>query len=154
MDRRIKQLKFIASIFQMSMKEFNNVMGPETIQTIFRLIGENQGETIVERIQEKYDIKSWTLQELADKLISDVFEPALGENQALIDLKGNEMNIVLKTCPFKKAGINIDNKFYCTYTEGLIETIARKAFNNVEFESQKLRAIDKCDCQFRLDVKI
>ncbi|MBN1802988.1 MAG: hypothetical protein JW891_15875 [Candidatus Lokiarchaeota archaeon] len=154
MDKRIKQLKFIASIFQMSMKEFNNVMGPETIQTIFRLIGENQGSTTEKRIREKYDIKSWTVQELAEKLLSDVFEPALGENQALIDVKGNEMTIILKTCPFKKAGINIDNKFYCTYTEGLIETIANKAMNKVEFESQKLRAIDKCDCIFKITFQI
>lgn len=34
----IMQLKFIASMFKMAMEEFNSVMGPETIQTIFRLI--------------------------------------------------------------------------------------------------------------------
>ncbi|MFX1396335.1 MAG: hypothetical protein ACFFAS_04745 [Promethearchaeota archaeon] len=154
LDKRIRQLKFIASIFQMAMTEFNNVMGPETIQTIFRLIGENQGATIEERIRNKYNISSWTLQELADKLITDVFDSALGQNQAVIDVNGNEMKIVLKICPFKKAGIKIENKFYCTYTEGLIETIAKKAFSDIEFESKKLRAVDKCDCIFAINIKI
>lgn len=151
-DKGITQLKFIASMFQMAMKEFNNVMGPETIQTIFRLIGENQGETIEKRLKEKYKIDKWTPQEVANKLISDVFEPALGEDQVEITLDGDKMDIILKVCPFKKAGIKIDNKFYCTYTEGLIDTIAQKALGNIEFNSQKLRSVDKCNCNFKITI--
>ena len=51
---RLKQLKFISSMFSMAMDEFDKVMGPETIQTIFRLIGENQGAVVEQRLKEKY----------------------------------------------------------------------------------------------------
>ena len=57
---RLKQLKFISSMFSMAMDEFNNVMGPETIQTIFRLIGERQGEAVEKRVKEKNNVDKWT----------------------------------------------------------------------------------------------
>ena len=40
-------------MFSEAMNEFDNVMGPETIQTIFRLIGENHGANIEQKIKEK-----------------------------------------------------------------------------------------------------
>jgi len=152
LKQRIGQLKFISSMFGMAMDEFNNVMGPETIQTIFRLMGEKIGEAVETRVKEKYKIDSWTPEMFAEKFVSDVLDPALGDGQAEITISGNELNVILKLCPFKKAGTKIDNKFYCTYTEGLIETAAKKAFSDIEFKSIKLRAVDNCDCNFSVKI--
>lgn len=152
-DRRIKQLKFIASMFRMSMDEFNNVMGPESIQTIYRLIGESQGKNIEERLRKNMKIEDWTPQDLAKGLIEGVFEPAIGDEQAEISIDKDVMTVILKACPFKQAGIKIEDKFYCNYTEGLIETIAREALDIKEFKSEKLRAVDNCDCTFKITLK-
>lgn len=148
--RRLGQLKFIASMFQMVMKELDNVMGPESIRTIFRLIGERQGEEIEKRMKEKFNIDDWTPEKFAEKLIKDVFDPALGEGQAEIKIEGNELIISLGVCPFKRAGIDTSNKFYCTYTEGLIETVAGKALGDVNFTSEDLISQGKPCCTFRI----
>ena len=95
---RLKQLKFISSMFSIAMDEFNNVMGPESIQTIFRLMGEKVGETVEKRIKEKYKVDSWTPELFADKFVSDVLEPAMGEGEAEISINGNELNVILKLC--------------------------------------------------------
>ncbi len=153
LKERLMQLKFISSMFSMAMDEFNNVMGPESIQTIFRLMGEKVGESVEKRIKQKYKVDSWTPELFAEKFVSDVLEPAMGEGEAEISINGNELSVILKLCPFKKAGIKIDNKFFCTYTEGLLETAAKKAFPDVEFRSIKLRAVDNCDCNFSLTIK-
>ncbi len=147
---RLNQLKFISSMFSLAMDEFNNVMGPETIQTIFRLIGERQGEVVVQRLKEKYKIDKWTPELLAEKISKDVIDAAVGEGASNVSLSGNEMKVVIKDCPFKKAGIKIGNKFFCTYTEGLIDTISKKALGDTEFKSLKLRSVDNCDCEFSI----
>ena len=152
LKQRFKQLKFISSMFSMAMDEFNNVMGPETIQTIFRLIGERQGEAVEKRLREKYKIDNWTPELFAEKVVNDVIDPAVGVGASEIKFNSNEISVIIKDCPFKRAGIKIGNKFYCTYTEGLIETIAKKALDLSEFNSIKLRAIDNCDCSFLLKV--
>jgi len=152
LKQRLKQLKFISSMFSMAMDEFNNVMGPETIQTIFRLIGERQGEAVEKRLREKYKIDNWTPELFAEKVVNDVIDPAVGVGASEIKFNSNEISVIIKDCPFKRAGIKIGNKFYCTYTEGLIETIAKKALDLSEFNSIKLRAIDNCDCSFLLKV--
>ncbi|GAG64690.1 unnamed protein product, partial [marine sediment metagenome] len=56
MSEEISQLKFIASMFRMSMREFNNVMGPETLKTVFRLMGENVGKNIERRLKKKFKV--------------------------------------------------------------------------------------------------
>ena len=150
LKERLKQLKFISSMFSMAMDEFNNVMGPETIQTIFRLIGERQGEAVEKRLREKHNIEKWTLELLAEKLSKDVIDAAVGTDASEIIIKNDEILVIIKDCPFKRAGIKIANKFYCTYTEGLIETIAKKALGIESFESFELRAVAKCDCKFLL----
>ena len=76
----------------------------------------------------------------------------MGEGGAEINLDGNSVDVILKVCPFKKAGIDISNRYYCTYTEGLIETATKTALKNVEFQTLKLRAVDNCDCQFKLEI--
>ena len=146
MSDNIGGLKFIASMFRMVITEFNNVMGPETIQTIFRLIGEQVGESVAKRIN------ATTPEEFAEKFLTDVLQPALGKDGAEIRVEGNELNVLLKACPFERAGIDISNKFYCTYTEGLIETAAKKSLGDLEFISEKLRAVDKCDCSFKINL--
>jgi hypothetical protein len=153
MKKRLGQLKFIATMFHKAMAEFDKVMGKESIQTIFRLMGEDVGISVEKRLREKYEIDIWTPQLIAEKLISDVLDPVLGEDGAELNVKGNTIDVILKVCPFDKAGIDISNKYYCTYTEGMIETAIKSALKNIEFQTVKLRAIDKCDCQFKLEIK-
>ncbi len=152
LKRRIGQLKFISTMFKMAMDEFNNVMGPETIQTIFRLIGERQGEIVEKRLRETHKIDKWTPDKLSELLVKEVIDPAVGEGKSEIKMDGNEIIILIKACPFKTAGIEISNKFFCTYTEGLIETIAKNALNSVEFNSVKLKSEEVCDCTFSIKV--
>jgi len=148
LKQRLKQLKFISSMFSMAMDEFNNVMGPETIQTIFRLIGESQGAMVESRIKEKFKIDSWTPELFKEIIVKNVIDPAVGEGQSEIKVNGNTLTVIIKDCPFKRAGIKIDNKFFCTYTEGLIDTIAKNAFSNTQFKSVELKSEKPCDCTF------
>lgn len=152
LKERLRQLKFIASMFKMGMEQFDNVMGPESIQTIFRLIGENQGEAIEKRLKQKYKIDNWTMELFAEKLQNDVLDPALGEGQSEIKVEKNGLTVKMQVCPFKKAGIDITGKYFCTYTEGLIETVAKLALGDGEFTSVKLRSVDNCDCEFKIKV--
>lgn len=149
-DKRTQQLKFIASMFKMAMSEFYNVMGPESIQTIFRLIGENQANSIEKRMRENYEINNWTPDKFSEAFIKDVLEPAIGEENAEIIINNNELTIKIKACPFKKAGIKIEDKFYCTYTEGLIDTVSKLALKNTEFKTEQLQSNGKDCCQFKI----
>ena len=152
LKERLKQLKFIVSMFKMGMEQFDNVMGPESIQTIFRLIGENQGETIEKQLKQKHKIDNWTKEIFAETLQRDVLDPALGEGQSDIKVENDGLTVVMNVCPFKKAGIDITGKYFCTYTEGLIETVAKHALGDGEFKSVKLRSTDNCDCEFKIKV--
>ena len=93
-----------------------------------------------------------TTKKYAEKFLKEVLEPALGTDGAIISIDGNNMRVTLKACPFQKAGIDISNKFYCTYTQGLIETAAKESLKNIEFKSDKLRATDNCDCSFNIQI--
>lgn len=152
LKERLKQLKFIVSMFKLGMEKFDDVMGPESIQTIFRLIGEHQGEEIETRLKQKYKIENWTKELFAEKLQNDVLNPALGEAQSEIKIGNDGLNVSMKVCPFKRAGIDITGKYFCTYTEGLIETAAKLALGNGEFSSVKLRSVDNCDCEFKIKI--
>ncbi len=147
-----EQLKFVASMFRLAMVELNNVMGPETIQTTFRLVGENQGAAIAKRLEDKFKLASWTPNEFAQKFVENVLDPALGKGNSEVKINGKEITLTLKECPFKRAGIDISNKFYCTYTEGLIDNTAKKLLKNTEFKSIKLRSKDNCDCTFKVTI--
>lgn len=146
------QLKFVASLFKMTIKELDNVMGPESIQAIFRLMGENQGEAVEARMKKKYEIDNWTPEQFADSLIKDVLEPALGEDSVEYKLNDNELIFNVKVCPFRRGGINITNKLYCNYTEGLIETAAKKALQNIEFNSEDSQAKGGPSCIFKIKI--
>lgn len=152
LKERLRQLKFIVSMFKMGMEQFDKVMGPESIQMIFRLIGENQAESIEKRLKEKYKIENWTKELFAEKLQNDVLNPALGEGQSEIKVENDGLSVIMKICPFKKAGIDITGKYFCTYTEGLIETVTKLTLGDGEFTSVKLRSVDNCDCEFKIKV--
>ncbi|MHA1280080.1 MAG: methanogen output domain 1-containing protein [Candidatus Helarchaeota archaeon] len=147
------QLKFIASVFKMAMKELLNVMGPESVQTIFRLIGETQGEAIERRLRLKYKTESWTPEVFIDKFVNDVIEPALGDGQAEYKIDGDELIIAIKVCPFKRANMKISDKLYCTYTQGMVEEAFKKAFTNVEFHQEESIADRNKSCIFKIKVK-
>ena len=136
--------KFLTSMFKMAITEIDRIMGHESLQTIFRLMGESVGESVSKRINAK------TPEDFASKFLKNVLEPALGAGGAEVNLSDNEISVIVKVCPFQKAGIDISNQFYCTYTEGLIETAAKNSLGNIEFISEKLRAVDKCDCSFKI----
>ncbi|MFX1274418.1 MAG: hypothetical protein ACFFBP_18785 [Promethearchaeota archaeon] len=147
MSDELNQLKFIASMFRMAMEEISTIMGEESVQVIYRLLGEKIGESVAKRIQTN------TVETFSDKFLKDVLFPALGDGGAEIIQEGNTLTVILKVCPFQRAGIDISNKFYCTYTEGLIETAAKQTLGEIEFKSEKLRATDNCDCTFKIIVK-
>ena len=94
MKKRLGQLKFIAAMFHKAMAEFDKVMGKESIQTIFRLMGEDVGKSVEKRLREKYKIDDWTPQLFAEKLVADVLDPVLGENSTEININGNIFNVV------------------------------------------------------------
>ncbi|MEJ2251153.1 MAG: methanogen output domain 1-containing protein [Candidatus Lokiarchaeota archaeon] len=152
-EKTIEQLKFIASMFRMAMKEFDNVIGPESIQAIFRLIGERQGETVEKRMREKFNIEKWTPEEFADKFIKDVLEPALGKEKSEITINGNQLFVKIKVCPFKRAGIDISDKYYCTYTEGVIDYAAKNAFGSTELITEDLISEGNQCCQYKIKIK-
>ncbi|MHA1384895.1 MAG: methanogen output domain 1-containing protein [Candidatus Helarchaeota archaeon] len=128
------QLKFIAAIFKMALKEFDKIMGPESIQTAFRLMGEEQGEAVEKRMRKKYNIEGdWSPEKFADLFIKDVLVPALGEGNAESKSENNEIIITVKVCPFLRAGLTVTHRHFCNYTEGLIETAAKKALKNIDF---------------------
>ena len=46
MSEDIGGLKFIASMFRMAINEIDTIMGAESLQTIFRLMGESIGDNV------------------------------------------------------------------------------------------------------------
>lgn len=136
----------------MTVKELDNVIGSESIQNIFRLIGENQGDAIETRMKKRYEIDNWTLEQFANSLIKDVLEPALGEDSGEYTLNDDELILNIKVCPFKREGINITNKLYCSYTEGLIEMAAKRAFQDIEFKNEDSQAKGGPSCLFKIKI--
>ncbi|MHA1378129.1 MAG: methanogen output domain 1-containing protein [Candidatus Helarchaeota archaeon] len=145
-----QQLKFIASVFRMAVKELYNVMGPESIQTIFRLIGEGQGERIHRVLSKKYKKDNWDPKEYTEKVIKEIIIPTLDEENVNYNIDGNVITIKLRQCPFQRAGMNITNKLYCTYTEGMIETAFKKAVPNSKFSTESLKAERAQNCIFKI----
>ena len=146
------QLKFVAALFKMAIKEIQNVMGPESIQTIFRLMGETQGERIERVMRKKYKTDTWTSDDFIPKLVKDHIEPTLGEWNVEYKIDGNEITLSLAVCPFQRAGISITSKLYCTYTEGMIETAIQKALKNIEFTTEELKASGNKNCVFKVKI--
>ena len=99
MKKRLNQLKFIATMFHKAMAEFDNVMGKESIQTIFRLMGEDVGKSVEKRLREKFNISSWTPEIFSEKLVSDVLVPVLGDDGSEIKIDGNKINKAVSINP-------------------------------------------------------
>ena len=90
MTEDIGGLKFIASMFKMAIKEIDNIMGTESLQTIFRLMGENVGHNITKRL------KASSPTEFSEKLINNILEPVLGKDGAEFTVEGDTIAITLK----------------------------------------------------------
>ncbi|MHA1652100.1 MAG: methanogen output domain 1-containing protein [Candidatus Helarchaeota archaeon] len=148
-----QQLKFIASLFKMIIEESLNVMGPETVQTLFRLIGERQGERVEKRLKTQFKIDKWTPEDFAIKFIKEVIEPALGEGQAEYNKENDDIIINIKICPFQQANIDVSGKLYCTYTQGLVEQAFTKAIGKITFKTEQLIAENKPNCIFRISLQ-
>lgn len=148
--KKESQLNFITSVFKLCIKELIDTMGPESIQTIFRLIGSGQGEAAEKRIKEQNNITDWTVEQFADIFAKQVLDPALGEGQSEIKIDNSELKVIIKVCPFNDIGIDISNKICCSYTKGLIQTAANKALKNIEFNSEHLQSDGSSECSFRV----
>lgn len=146
--KRIKQLKFIANIFQMSLKEIEETLGFETLTMIFRRVGESSGEHLAKAYKGKYS----TIEEFTDLIIKHVIEPILGPEQARFITNHNKISIELDACPYKKSGGFPIQKmeFFCHYTEGLFDIALKTAFPDKELLIEPVELIaNGCDkCRF------
>lgn len=130
-NKRLMQLKFIANIFDVSLKEIKDTLGYETLTMIFRRVGETTAESILKRLEGKYTDEK----EFLEKLLETYFWPIIGKENAKFTVEGNEITIELLNCPYKKAGFPIkDMSFFCDYTQGLLDVAIKKAFPNKNFE--------------------
>ncbi len=146
-SKRINQLKFIASIFSMSLHEIKEIMGFETLTMIFRRVGEVAGSNVVKRLKGKYN----TVEEFAKLLISHVIEPVIGDGKSTASITGNKVVITLGACPYKNAGFPIkDMSWFCEYTEGLFDNAMKAAFPDKKIETVSSDRISKnCEtCKF------
>ncbi len=147
-SKRINQLKFIASIFSMSLHEIKEIMGFETLTMIFRRVGEAAGNNVVKRLKGQYN----SVEEFSKLLMSSVIEPVLGESpKTTVVVAGNKVTINLGACPYKNAGFPIkDMSWFCEYTEGLFDSAIKSAFPDKKVETVSSDRISKnCEtCKF------
>ena len=148
-SKRLRQLKFIASIFNQSLKEIKETLGFETLTMIFRRVGESSAEQIVERLKGRYN----TPEEFGNIMIKEVIEPVIGDGKGKITVNGGQVEIVLEACPYKKAGgfpIK-EMEFFCHYTEGLFDNAFKLAFPelNMEITPKELISQSCTQCVFR-----
>ncbi|MBD3351449.1 MAG: hypothetical protein GF364_08175 [Candidatus Lokiarchaeota archaeon] len=132
-NKRVKQLKFIASIFNLALEEIQDTLGFETLTMIFRRVGEVSGKKIAERFNGQYN----NIDEFGKLLIDFVINPVIGEGKGHISKEGDNLIVKLDACPYKKAGgfpIE-DMRFFCHYTEGMIDTAIKTAFPDDEFKT-------------------
>lgn len=152
LSKRLKQLKFIANIFQMSLKEIKETLGFETLTMIFRRVGEAAAEDITKNFKGRYN----TVEEFGELLIKEVIEPIIGENNGKLVVDNDKIIIRLKACPYKTAGrfpIK-DMEFFCHYTEGLFDTALKLAFPDKTFmiEPKELIAEGCSECVFESQI--
>ncbi|MBD3188693.1 hypothetical protein GF325_17835 [Candidatus Bathyarchaeota archaeon] len=150
-SKRLMQLKFIANIFQYSLKEIKETLGFEALTMIFRRVGESVGEQIVGRFKGKYE----SIEEFCKLMIEHVISPVVGEDAVRCDISGNTLTFTLDACPYKKAGFPIkDMSFFCHYTEGMLDTAIKEAFPGKEFAMDlpdQLISKEGCDtCVFKV----
>ncbi len=150
---RLKQLKFIANIFNMSLKEIQDTLGFETLTMIFRRVGEAAAENIVKRLKGRYN----SIEEFGNLIIKNVIEPVLGQGEGSISVSDKTITLVLNECPYKKSGrfpIK-DMAFFCHYTEGLFDQAFKLAFpeNTVFTQPGGLISSGECkNCTFNIEI--
>jgi hypothetical protein len=118
---------------------------------IFRRVGETVGEKVVERFKGKYA----SVEEFCNLIISNVIGPVIGMDQVHCNHEDNKLVFVLDTCPYKKAGFPIkDMSFFCDYTEGLLDTAVSMAFPGKTFEMvpKDLISGDCASCTFEINI--
>lgn len=151
-NKRQLQLKFIASIFNLTLKEIKDTLGFETLTMIFRRVGESSGENIANRFRGKYN----SIEEFGKILIDNIISPIIGEGKGTMIKNGDSYVFKLDACPYKKAGgfPITDMSFFCDYTQGMIETAIKTAFPNKKFEFKTESLIsNKCEnCSFSLKI--
>jgi hypothetical protein len=130
-NNRIFQLKFIANIFNLSLKEIKDTLGFETLTMIFRRVGEENAVNIVKQFKGKYK----TVEEFCKLIVEQVIEPIIGKDQGKIIIDGEKVIIELNQCPYKKAGGYPIKEmgFFCHYTEGLFDNALKLAFPDKKF---------------------
>ena len=126
---RFMALKFIANIFQFSLEEIKETLGPEALTMIMRRVGESVGEKISIRLKGKYT----TVEQFCGLLAKDVIEPVIGTDKVKVVVEGDDIKFILDSCPYKKAGFPIQSMdFFCHYTEGLLDNSLKKAFPDMK----------------------
>ncbi len=152
-SKRIQQLKFIASIFNYSMKEIRETLGFETLTMIFRRVGEEVADHIVKRLEGKYE----SVEDFCNLLINEVINPVIGDKGSFT-VDGDNVTIKLGACPYKKAGgfpIQ-DMSFFCDYTEGLIDTAFQKAFPDKNYFTELKQSLGRnpecSECVFNASI--
>ncbi len=148
--KRFGQLKFIANIFNLSLKEIKETLGPETLTMIFRRVGETSGENIAKRLKGKFT----SVEEFCNLIVTQVMDPVVGEGKCAAKVQGNKVIFELLACPYKKAGgfpIK-EMSWFCHYTEGLLDIALKTAFPDRSFETnpKELKAAGSDKCVFEI----
>ncbi|GAB4321342.1 MAG: hypothetical protein Kow0069_25570 [Promethearchaeota archaeon] len=154
-DRRIRQLKFIATIFEHSLLEIADTLGYEALTMIFRRVGERVGETVAKRLEGRHS----SVEQFCDLLVHDVINPVIGGEGSCDHLGGGRVLIKLGACPYKKAaGFPVrDMSWFCDYTEGLIDAAFGRAFPEANLTvrlDESIARNDGCQtCRFSVGPK-
>ncbi|MBD3351451.1 MAG: hypothetical protein GF364_08185 [Candidatus Lokiarchaeota archaeon] len=153
-NKRVKQLKFIASIFNLALNEIQDTLGFETLTMIFRRVGEASGLSIAEKFKGRYT----TIKDFGNALIRYVINPIIGDGKSQLIEEGDKIIFKLDACPYKKAGgfpIQ-DMSFFCHYTEGMIDTAIKTAFPDLNYQTNPAKLIaNGCEhCKFVISKQI
>lgn len=143
-----KNVKFSDTIFKNVIARLEETMGAGTIRAVFRLVGKDLGKNAANRINGSQKNAQGTLCEFAKTFISEVIAPVTGrDGVTLKNSSPDQVEIDILVCPFERMGFDIKNKFYCTYTEGLIERVFEEKLGkepSIKIKSLKSDGCDKC----------
>lgn len=149
--KRFMQLKFISSIFNLALNEIEETLGFETLTMIFRRVGEASGENIAQRFKGRYS----NIGDFMKLVMENSINPVIGEGKGSFTVDGENISVSLAACPYKQAGgfpIE-DMKFFCHYTEGMLERAVQEAFpdKNYILKTEELIS-DACqNCKFLIE---
>ncbi|MEM3526695.1 MAG: methanogen output domain 1-containing protein [Candidatus Jordarchaeaceae archaeon] len=143
-----KNSRFSHTIFKNVIARLEETMGDGTIRAVFRLVGKDLGKSAAKRITSNHSISQCSLCEFAKIFMNEVIAPVTGsDGVAIKNSSSDEVELEILTCPFEKMGFDISHKFYCTYTEGLIERVFEEKLGkgpSIKIKSLKSDGGDKC----------